>query len=931
MKLKKATLFYGLLAVVLSVILGNTSVYSELCNNQNSSMCMEALDKNNMAIDEKSSFLNTNSVAINFKAIPYGKAVIDQLQLYNSGYTDVITISSNTALSFPWAYFDIQGNDYVASEVADYIWSLYSSSGLVIKSGNRKSFDIAFAPLPEGEGLSKTEAGKFSGMQSHLFQQWNPFDVRLNSMSFEVTTTGYTNGSLGKKFSVDVNDLGGSSGISITPDMTNVNLEANEYILAYFEIIQKDGNPYKEVIVLHQDETAILAKSLISGQVDNSGITAAYSHRQFANGNVLLRSRDTKNETKTKYWLLFKSSDPIILQCYKKTINSTGSSQNTYGAAEADLKFIYADLEGKQVEELKGVYAGDNNSTPTNRQPYTPSNPTPSNNSTNISFDNLTLNWTGGDPDGNNVTDTVYFSDSAANITSSANLLPFPYTPTVINGKTYYWKVVSTDGLLTTEGPIWAFTVSDNTTPVEKKAVEFFNSSGLNISQSGLSLKKGDSATITVKIDPPNSNLSFDLVSSDSNNIQLSATSLVFTSMSSSATAFTIKANNDITAPVTISLNTTNQDYKKDDGTPYTITITGNNPPQITSNGGGDTASISVEDGQVNVTTITANYTGNSLSYSITGGADESKFIIYDDGFLRFVNPSDFANPTDANKDNIYNVIIKVTDSNGLADSQEIAVTVIEDNGDANESPKLSDTSRVPENRSIITTDTTTLSWIKATDKEGASLTYAVEYWTLADKSDKKIITEVKEVGNTEQVELTGLKDNTTYNWLVWVYDGKNAAFGTEWLFSVKLPKVPLPASNIMAEVNPISEKPVTPTTANPIAQPLAAGNLTQGITLSYSYPAYNAPVDIYVVMYYKNQFLFITKDGDNFIPTTEVKPLFYNAATAESGSIFSIPNGLLKTLGLTGEYIFLSGVTPAGDTGFNKYDITWFSLNVAP
>ncbi len=823
--MKNRILFYLCFTIFISILFGITSAFAELCNNQNSSMCMEALDKNNMVIDEKSSFSNTNSVAINFKAIPYGKAVIDQLQLYNSGYTDVITISSNTALSFPWAYFDIQGNDYVASEVADYIWSLYSSIGLVIKSGNRKSFDIAFAPLPEGEGLSKTETGKFSGMQSHLFQQWNPFDVRLNSMSFEVTTTGYANGSLGKKFSVDVNDLGGSSGISITPDMTNVNLEANEYILAYFEIIQKDGNPYKEVIVLHQDETAILAKSLISGQVDNSGVTAAYSHRQFANGNVLLRSRDTKNETKTKYWLLFKSSDPITLNCYKRTITATGSGYDTSGAATADLKFIYADLEGKRVEELKRVYAGDNNSTPTNRQPYTPSNPTPSNNSTNISSNNLTLNWIGGDPDGDNVTYTVYFSDSTENLTSSANILYYPYTPTVINGKTYYWKVVSTDGILTTEGPIWSFTVSDNTTPVETEAVEFFDKNNNNISTTGLPLKKGEFAVVIVKIEPPSSDLTFELVSSDASIILL-PTQLLF--INDREQKLKVTALDDITTPVTISLNTTNQDYKKDDGTPYTLAITGNNPPQITSNGGGDIASISVEEGQIFVTTVEA--AGSHLSYSITG-EDKVKFKIYPDGsnaFLMFKESPTFSNPTDADQNNIYNLTVTVTDSNGLTDSQDIIVIVIE-----------------------------------------------------------------------SYIDETG--DNI----------------------------VRTPYSSIMKEIRYPNIFPSTPTDRDPIAQPLAAGDLTQGLTLSYSYPAYESAVDIYVMMVYKGSFFFVkeSNNSNSFEFTTEPTPLFSNSTTAKSGTIFSIPVSLLKNFGLAGEYSFYSGVFSANN--FNKYDIIYFSVTV--
>ncbi|MBF0375852.1 MAG: fibronectin type III domain-containing protein [Desulfamplus sp.] len=926
MKFKKATQFYGLLAIVLSVILVNTPVYSELCNNQNSSMCMEALDKNNIALDKQSSFSNINSVTVNFKEIPYGIAVIEQLQLYNSGNTDIMTISSNTALSFPWAYFDIQGIDYVGSESADYIWSLYSSSGLVIKSGNRKSFDIAFTPLPEGAGLSENESGKFVGMQSHLFQKWNPFDVRLNSMSFEVAVTGYARGSLGKTFSVDVNDLGGNSVISIAPVMTNVDLEENEYILVYFEIIQKDGNPYKEVIILHQDETAILAKSLISGQVDNSGITASYSHRKFSNGNVLLRSRDTKNETKTKYWLLFKSEEPINLECYKRTISATGSGYDTTGTTEADLKFVYADLEGKRVEELKGVYAGENNSTPTNRQPYTPSNPIPSNNSTNISSDNLKLQWTSGDPDGNNVADTVYFSDSSANITSNENLLPSPYTPTVINGKTYYWKVVSTDGLLTTEGPVWSFTV--NIAPVETEAVEFFNSNNVNISQSGLSLKKGESAIISVKIDPPSAgSVTFTPKIEPSDNVSITDVSLIFYS-GASIGGFKLTAIKDITVPVKISLETTNTSYKKDDGTPYTLTIIGNNPPTITSNGAGDTAQITVKEKQVFITQVTVSSKDSStLSYT-KGGEDKDKFTIYNDGVLIFKEAPDYSNPTDSNKDNVYNVNVLVEDSNG-SDSQEITV-IVEDEVNSNKAPVLPLLPKFPNNDDAVYQSPIELSWDSATDAENDPLTYIVEYWTLSNKSDKQYLD--VEVGKT-LVSLKNIKDNTIYYWRVLAIDGQNIVYGKDWSFKVELPKVPLPTtkSEIKDNTTNLSKFPVTPTTADRLGQPLAVGDLTEGLTLSYSYPAYSSDVDIYILMEYNGSFFFITKDENNggFDLTETLTPLFSKLSIAKSGTIFSIPTNFLIKQGFKGKYSFYSGVTPTNDFFNHYYDITMFSITI--
>ena len=53
-------------------------------------------------------------------------------------------------------------------------------------------------------------------------------------------------------------------------------------------------------------------------------------------------------------------------------------------------------------------------------------------------------------------------------------------------------------------------------------------------------------------------------------------------------------------------------------------------PRSITSNGGGNTASVSIAENSTAVTTVTATDpdAGQTLSYSIIGGADASKFTI---------------------------------------------------------------------------------------------------------------------------------------------------------------------------------------------------------------------------------------------------------------------------------------------------------------
>ncbi|WP_020558806.1 cadherin domain-containing protein [Thiofilum flexile] len=100
--------------------------------------------------------------------------------------------------------------------------------------------------------------------------------------------------------------------------------------------------------------------------------------------------------------------------------------------------------------------------------------------------------------------------------------------------------------------------------------------------------------------------------------------------------------------------------------------------PVITSNGGGDTASISVAENQTAVTTVTAtDVDGDNLTYSITGGADAAKFTIDNStGVLQFVTAPDYENPTDTGADNVYDVQVTVSDGKGGTDMQAISVTV---------------------------------------------------------------------------------------------------------------------------------------------------------------------------------------------------------------------------------------------------------------
>ena len=109
-------------------------------------------------------------------------------------------------------------------------------------------------------------------------------------------------------------------------------------------------------------------------------------------------------------------------------------------------------------------------------------------------------------------------------------------------------------------------------------------------------------------------------------------------------------------------------------------------PPQFTNNGGAATVDINVVEERplgFGPTTLTSSDPDNTIPhYQIVGGADMSKFVLFDlgqDGLtfdLRFAQVADFEAPADANHDNIYDVVVAVSDNAGGFDLQTIHVHV---------------------------------------------------------------------------------------------------------------------------------------------------------------------------------------------------------------------------------------------------------------
>lgn len=104
-----------------------------------------------------------------------------------------------------------------------------------------------------------------------------------------------------------------------------------------------------------------------------------------------------------------------------------------------------------------------------------------------------------------------------------------------------------------------------------------------------------------------------------------------------------------------------------------------NDLPVITSNGGGTAAAISIAENTAQATLVAAADpdTGQTLTYSIAGGTDNGRFAISaTTGALTFLTGPDYEVPADQNGDNVYDVVVRATDSAGASDTQALTITV---------------------------------------------------------------------------------------------------------------------------------------------------------------------------------------------------------------------------------------------------------------
>ena len=152
-----------------------------------------------------------------------------------------------------------------------------------------------------------------------------------------------------------------------------------------------------------------------------------------------------------------------------------------------------------------------------------------------------------------------------------------------------------------------------------------------------------------------------------------------------------------------------------------------NAPPVITSNGGGTTATLAIDENSTAVTTVTATDpdAGQTIGFAIIGGDDAALFTIdAATGELRFIAAPNFESPADADGDNVYQLIVAANDGNGGVDTQSLSVTVRDVPDGA--APVITSNGGGANAAVTVNENATAVTMVTATDSDSPSISYAI-------------------------------------------------------------------------------------------------------------------------------------------------------------------------------------------------------------
>lgn len=172
---------------------------------------------------------------------------------------------------------------------------------------------------------------------------------------------------------------------------------------------------------------------------------------------------DAEGEEMSLYWYSNSSGSWQVFGSNISVGDGTYSQYNSNFSEFGNRYYWYVTADDELNTNTSSTF---NFKTYQNYPPYTPSNPSPSNGENNVKINEI-LSWTGGDPNGDDVTYDVYFGKSSSPPKVESNHPDTTYNPGLLDFDTkYYWKIVARDFAgLSTSGPTWSFTTEDNLPP----------------------------------------------------------------------------------------------------------------------------------------------------------------------------------------------------------------------------------------------------------------------------------------------------------------------------------------------------------------------------------------------------------------------------------------------------------------------------------
>ena len=149
-----------------------------------------------------------------------------------------------------------------------------------------------------------------------------------------------------------------------------------------------------------------------------------------------------------------------------------------------------------------------------------------------------------------------------------------------------------------------------------------------------------------------------------------------------------------------------------------------NNAPVFTNVQEGETVDV-VENTTLVGDADASDADGDTLTYSISGGADASLFSINSTtGVVSFLTAPDFEAPGDADGNNLYLLQLTVSDGNGGTDVKNVTIRVTDANEGGNTAPVFTN---VQEGEQVLVSENTTLVGdADASDADGDTLTYSI-------------------------------------------------------------------------------------------------------------------------------------------------------------------------------------------------------------